>query len=166
METPTINQESIVPQRPPEIVKIEQERSEALMITFAKIEMMQKELGGNLTTLIAYGREYPIREGSVADILVAKAQSLHGVATKVLDEVKGVDYRLEEASTKIETFLAAYEELMIQYAGILENNPKAAEMVARMVPGMEALTQAGAREAADGSHNKGAHNLDAKYAAA
>jgi hypothetical protein len=166
METSTINQAPNVPQKPPQIVRMEQERNEALIVTLAKIEVLRRELG-DPTTLLAYGREYPIREGSLADTLVANAQALHGVAAGVLDEVKGVDYRLEEASVKIESLFAAYEHLMVQYAGILENNPKVAEMVLRMVPGMEAVTQATVREPANDSNGGGGiQDLDSKYAAA
>jgi len=166
METSTLNQAPNVPQKPPQIVRMEQERNEALIVTLAKIGVLRRELG-NPTTLLAYGREYPIREGSLADALVANAQALHSVSASVLDEVKGVDYRLEEAAVKIESLLAAHEHLMVQYAGILENNPKVAEMVSRMVPGIEALTQAAVRESANDSDKAGSvQDLDSKYATA
>lgn len=114
------------------LTKIEQERNEALAMVLTLIREKKTELG----TFLAYGKEYPVREGNVSDLMVAKAQSLHRSAQEVLAEHRGLDYRKEEAAAKLENIFRLHEELTEALAELYESNPGAASKTQELMKGV------------------------------
>lgn len=124
-----------VPPVPPQIAKMEQERKEALTIVLEKIKIKRSEMGAAIS-LNAYGKQYPVREGSEADKTVAEAQMLHEAAKNIYEEVKGHDYRQEQAAIKMVELLNENELLTARYAEMLEHFPDLALQIKKMVPSL------------------------------
>jgi hypothetical protein len=123
---------------PPQILKLEKERRQAVEMMLTLLEEKLRNLGSP-NSLNAFGKTYPIRKGSVPDILVAQAQHIHTAISDLLSTVRGVNYRNEEALLLIEAVVDGYEKFVSAYAAFLENNKKSAEMLNRILPVTGAL---------------------------
>lgn len=141
METFTQTQSQKAPEIPPQIAKMEQERKEALEMMIALFKEKRYEIG-RLNSLIAHGREYPIREGSEVDKDVAEAQTLHKISVETLQLVKGLDYRKEEIGAKLEKLFAVHEDMVTRLAEIAEKYPEQAKELKKIMAGLYSKNEA------------------------
>lgn len=135
---PSMSQEQVsnIPPVPPQIAKMEREKREGFAIVLEKIKTKRAEMGP-VTSLVAYGKEYPIREGSEADMTVAEAQMFHEAAKNVLEEVRQINnLRQEQAAAKMVELLNENELLTSRYAEILEYFPELAPQIKKMIPSL------------------------------
>ena len=89
-----------------------------------------------------YGATFPIREGSVADQIVADAQAIYKAANTVHQEaIKEGNYYKEKASAILENLYKNNELLISNFAEILEHYPEVVMSVAKNSPGLLALIQ-------------------------
>jgi hypothetical protein len=133
---------SHVPEMPPIIAKMEQERHDAFSIVLEKIREKREQFGTPVSVIV-YGKEYPMREGSESDRTVAEAQMLHRAAQEILSEMRGVDYRQEEAAAKLVELLDQNELLTTRYAELIEYFPDLADTIKKMVPGVSPIIEEG-----------------------
>jgi hypothetical protein len=135
METFTHAQSQKAPEIPPQIAKMEQERKEALTVVLAQIEHIVQEEGVPRSVEI-YGREYPLRNNSESDLLVAKTQQYIKASKKVLENVRGRDYRQEQAAAKLVDLLEENRLVTEKYAEFLEHFPALASSIKHMMPSL------------------------------
>jgi hypothetical protein len=139
----------------------DQEKHEAFVTVLSMLEDKHKEIGTMKTTLELAGKERALRNGSAADMIAFKAQTLHHASQEVLKEVRGVDYKEEVAAAKLEELLHSYEMFVMRYAEILESDSDIAARLKNLDPNLEVLDRAVNNPAAnDASFGD---NKDAKY---